>query len=81
VHGSITRGADRWGRAQCRAAVNSIQKISNEFKFISNSFKLDSLQKGSSQLKKIEIKYGCEVFEIRNNFPYRNFFRIEMDFK
>jgi hypothetical protein len=32
-------------------------------------------------LKMFRIKYGCERFEVRNNFPYRNFLRFEMDFK
>jgi hypothetical protein len=31
--------------------------------------------------KKIEIKYGCEGFEERNNLLHRNFIRYEMDFK
>jgi hypothetical protein len=30
-------------------------------------------------LIKFEINYGREVFEERNNFLYRNFFRLEMD--
>jgi hypothetical protein len=29
--------------------------------------------------KKFEIKYGCEGFEERNNFPHRNFFIFQMD--
>jgi hypothetical protein len=32
-------------------------------------------------LKKIEIKYGFEGFEEENNFPYRNFFRVKVDFE
>jgi hypothetical protein len=32
-------------------------------------------------LQKFEIKYGWKEFEIRINFPYRNFFRFEMKFK
>jgi hypothetical protein len=32
-------------------------------------------------LKKIEIKYGCEGFEISNNFIYRNFSEFEMEFE
>jgi hypothetical protein len=27
------------------------------------------------------MKYGCEVFKIRNNFPYENFSGFEMDFE
>jgi hypothetical protein len=55
--------------------------ISNYFKFKSNTPKLDSIQTGPSQLKKIEIKYGWRVIEMRNNFSYRNFLRLEMDFE
>jgi hypothetical protein len=32
------------------------------------------------KLKKIEIKYGFEGFEERNNFLHRNFFIFKMDF-
>jgi hypothetical protein len=32
-------------------------------------------------LGKVEIKYGFEGFEERNNFLGRNFFRFGMDFK
>jgi hypothetical protein len=32
-------------------------------------------------LQKIEIKYGFEGFDERNNFPYRNFSRFEMEFE
>jgi hypothetical protein len=31
---------------------------------------------GLLKLKKIQIKYDFEGFEIRNNFPYRNFYRF-----
>jgi hypothetical protein len=53
---------------------------SNTLTFNSNNFKLDSIQKGLSKLKKIEIKYDFEGFEDRNNFLHRNFFRLERDF-
>jgi hypothetical protein len=33
------------------------------------------------ELGKFEIKYGCKVFEIGNNFPYRNLLRFWMDFE
>jgi hypothetical protein len=32
-------------------------------------------------LKKFDIKYGSEGFEIRNNCPYRHFSRFIMDFE
>jgi hypothetical protein len=46
----------------------------------SNAFKLDSIQTGPSQAKKIEIKYGFKEFDGRNNILYRNFLIFEMDF-
>jgi hypothetical protein len=36
---------------------------------------------GLSKIEKIEIKYGCEGFEPRNNFPYLDFSIFRMDFK
>jgi hypothetical protein len=33
------------------------------------------------KLEKFEVNYGCERFEIRNNLPFRNFSRFEMDFE
>jgi hypothetical protein len=50
------------------------------FQNILNSFKLDSIQTGLSQTQKIEIKYGCEGFDVRNIFPYWNFSIFEMGF-
>jgi hypothetical protein len=32
-------------------------------------------------LEKIQIKYGIVEKEIRNNFPYCNFFRIRIEFE
>jgi hypothetical protein len=32
-------------------------------------------------LQKFETKYGWKVFEMRNNFAYRNFLIFEMDFE
>jgi hypothetical protein len=31
--------------------------------------------------QKFEIKYGWKVFEIRNNFPYKDFLRLKMGFE
>jgi hypothetical protein len=33
------------------------------------------------KLKKIEIKYGCEGFNVWNNLSYRNLLRFEIDFE
>jgi hypothetical protein len=32
-------------------------------------------------LEKLKIKYGWRELEIRNNVPYRNFSRFEMEFE
>jgi hypothetical protein len=32
-------------------------------------------------LQKFEIKYGCKVFEIRNNFTSKYFLRFKLDFE
>jgi hypothetical protein len=34
-----------------------------------------------SLLQKFEIKYGCEEFDVSNNFPYRNILRFKMNFE
>jgi hypothetical protein len=39
------------------------------------------LEKYFSGLRKIEMKYGWKVFEMRNNFDYRNFLRFWTDFE
>jgi hypothetical protein len=31
------------------------------------------------KLDKFKVKYGFDGFDERNNFPYRNFLRFEMD--
>ncbi len=33
------------------------------------------------ELRKFEIKYEWKVFNIRNNFPYKEFLRFKMDFE
>jgi hypothetical protein len=52
--------------------------VSNQIQVISN---FGQPKKNLPELKKIEIKYGCEIFEERNNFLHRNFFRFKMDFE
>jgi hypothetical protein len=73
----------RWRRGWSGGArqwiLNQIQMISIELKSNSYSFKFDLIQKRFSQYNFYEIKYGCEGFDVRNNFSYRNFFRFEMD--
>jgi hypothetical protein len=60
------RGADTWARAAQRRVVR--------FKLSIQNLKLLGLQK-------FETKYGWKVFEIRNNFPYRDFLIFRMDFE
>jgi hypothetical protein len=33
------------------------------------------------ELESFQVKYGFEGFEVRNNFPYRNFLRFEVEFE
>jgi hypothetical protein len=54
-----------------------IQTVSNQ----SNLFKRHSIQTGPSSACNIEIKYGFEGFDVRNNFTYRNILRFELDFE
>jgi hypothetical protein len=51
---------------------------SHEFKNLSN---FDWLKMYFPLLQKFETKYGWKVFEMRNNFAYRNFLIFEMDFE
>jgi hypothetical protein len=53
-------------------------RIQTEFKSFSN---FDWSKNNLSELKKIEMKYGCEGFEERNNILLRNFSRFKTDFK
>jgi hypothetical protein len=75
---------DRWGRAAQSQAARfdliwiQIQMNSNVIQIISN---FDPSKKDVPELEKFEIKYGCEFFEERINFLYRNFSIFEMDFK
>jgi hypothetical protein len=39
------------------------------------------LKQGLPGIENFEIKYGCEGFDERNNFFYRNFSRFEMEFE
>jgi hypothetical protein len=55
-----------------------IQTRPNWFQIPSN---FDYFKHDFPWLQKFETKYGWKVFEIRNNFPYRDFLRFEMDFE
>jgi hypothetical protein len=51
---------------------------SNKIQILPN---IDQAKKNLFVIQQFEIKYGFKDFDERNNFPYRNFFRFEMDFK
>jgi hypothetical protein len=38
-------------------------------------------EQGLPILQKFEIKYGFEGFDERNNFSYKNFYLLEMEFE
>jgi hypothetical protein len=77
-------GDDRWAPATVRAAVN---RYSNRFEpiqtvsKISKPNKLQLIQKGPSRAQKIDVKYGVEGFEERNDFLHRNFLKFKVDFE
>jgi hypothetical protein len=48
---------------------------------IFKQFEIIWLKVGFPLLENFKIKYGCEGFEERNNFLYRNFSILKMDFK
>jgi hypothetical protein len=51
--------------------LNKIQTCSNLIRF----------KQDLPELENLEIKYGFEGFDERNNFAYRNFLRFEMYFE
>jgi hypothetical protein len=53
----------------------------NQFKQFQTHSNLIRSKQDLPGLKKIEIKYGFEGFDVRNNFPYRNFLKSKMYFE
>jgi hypothetical protein len=39
------------------------------------------IEGGHTVLQKFQIKHGWKEIEIRNNFPYSNFSRLEIEFE
>jgi hypothetical protein len=74
------RDADTRAR-QHNAGRHEFKWDSNNFKRIQICLKLWPIQKVPSILKKFQIKYGWKELEIRNNYPYINFFIFEMEFE
>jgi hypothetical protein len=54
---------------------------SNGIKQIQTISNFDRPKRDLPKLKKIEIKYGCEVFEEMNHSLHRNFFGFKIDFE
>jgi hypothetical protein len=54
---------------------------SNKFKIFQFCSNLIQTKTNLLEVKKFEIKYGCEGFCVRNNFPYRNFSIFEKYFE
>jgi hypothetical protein len=50
-------------------------------KNFSNDFELVRFKDGLPVLEKNQLKYGCEGFEVRNDFPYVNFLIFETKFE
>jgi hypothetical protein len=73
---AVTVGAPFKGLRRCRLIQNLNQTNSNGIQFLPN---FDQSKKNLFERKFFEIKYGCEGFEERNNFPHRNFFIFEME--
>jgi hypothetical protein len=66
-------GPDSVGLAQRKVPLLFLQKISNQFELI-------RFNSGLPEFIKFQINYGCEGFEVRNNFPYRNFLILKNNF-
>jgi hypothetical protein len=54
-------------------------KASNLFLIFLTESNLIHLKRSIPKLENFGIKYDCEGFKVRNNFPYRNFFIFEKD--
>jgi hypothetical protein len=67
--------------AQFKLSFKPIQKYSNSLNEIQIPPNFDWFKRYIPALKKFEIKYGWKEFELRINFPYRNFSRFEMEFE
>jgi hypothetical protein len=61
--------------------LKPVKSFSKEIQMILNNFtSMQTLINMTfSELKKIEIKYGCQSFEESNNFLHRKFSRLKTD--
>jgi hypothetical protein len=69
------------GPKQQRAVTLADRCVPWGFKLIQIAFKLGSIQIGPSQDQKISDKIWLRGFDVRNIFPYRNFFRFKIEFE
>jgi hypothetical protein len=85
--GRLTSGTQvlRWRWAAVGLAVlvpvPRAQYLFELFKKKSKGLKLIQSKDSLSMLNNFQIKYRFESFEIRNNVPYRNFFKFEVYFE
>jgi hypothetical protein len=52
-----------------------------KFKIFQNRMNSIQTKTDPPMPQKFELKCGWRAFEVRNNFPYKGFLRLEMDFK
>jgi hypothetical protein len=71
------RGGPRLGKEKREKENRCNSNLKLIFQIYSN---LIRSQQDLPELENFEIKYGWKEFEIRNNFPCRNFLRFQMDF-
>jgi hypothetical protein len=84
---SVRQRGEAVGTALTGGVGSTVRPIrfSNRIKFISNGFKFapnfDRSKRCFPMLQKFQIKYEWRELEIRNNVPYRNFSRFEIEFE
>jgi hypothetical protein len=77
-HGAVQHGVRQRLTGGPRSRFKIFQKVSNPIQTHSN---LIPFKNDLPEITTFEIKYGCEGFDPRNNFTYRNFLSFEMDFE
>jgi hypothetical protein len=79
--------ADQWARLLAKEGGRGREwqvgptAIQIKFKIIQIRSKLVRIKTRLPELENFKIKYVCEVFDKRNNFPASNFLRFRMDFE
>jgi hypothetical protein len=67
-------------KVRFKLSFKLVQKYSNSSNEIRIPPNFGWFKRYISPLQKFEIKEGWKVFEVWNNFPYRNFSRFETEF-